>query len=177
MFVVGTVLLVRFSRRALTNPEAHGFYRFFVFEGILVLVLLNQPCWFRDPFSPQHLLSWLLLGASIYLVVQSFFLLRRLGGRVERSDMPENHAFENTGRIVDEGLYRYIRHPMYASLLYLGWGAFLKQITFISVILIVLVTVFVIIAARVEERENLAFFGSDYFHYMQRTKMFIPYIV
>ncbi len=177
LFIIGTILLVRFSRRALNNPAAHGFYRFFVFESILMLVLLNQPSWFSTPFTPQHLLSWLLLGISILLIVHSFSLLRRLGGQAERPTMPENHTFENTEQIVAEGLYRYIRHPMYASLLFLGWGAFLKQITFLSVVLILLVTVFVIIAARVEERENLSFFGSDYLDYMQRTKMFIPYVV
>ena len=142
-----------------------------------MLLLLNQPYWFRDPLTPQHLLSWILLGVSIFLIIQSFSLLQRLGGRAERAAMPENHAFENTVQLVEEGLYRYIRHPMYASLLFLGWGAFLKQITFISVILILLVTAFVVIAARVEERENLAFFGSDYLLYVQRTKMFIPYVV
>jgi len=177
LFIIGTILLVRFSRRALKNPEAHGFYRFFVFEGILVLVLVNQPYWFRDPLTPQHLLSWLLLGVSIFLIIQSFSLLQRLGGQAERAAMPENHAFENTVQIVEEGLYGYIRHPMYASLLFLGWGAFLKQISFLSIILILLVTALVIIAARVEERENLAFFGSDYLLYMLRTKMFIPYII
>ncbi len=177
LFVIGTILLVRFSRRALKNSEAHGFYRFFVFESILILVLLNQPYWFSAPFTPQHLLSWLLLGISIYLIIQSFSLLRRLGGQAERPAMPENHTFENTVQIVDEGLYGYIRHPMYASLLFLGWGAFLKHVTFLSIVLILLVTVFVIFAARVEERENLSFFGPDYLDYICRTKMFIPYIV
>ena len=177
LFIIGTILLVQFSRRALKNPEAHGFYRFFVFEVILMLVLLNQPVWFNDPLSPPHLLSWLLLGASIFLIVRSFSLLQRRGGQAERAAMPENHAFENTVRIVDEGLYGYIRHPMYASLLFLGWGAFLKQVTFLSTILVLLVTVFVVMAARVEEHENLSFFGSDYLDYMQRTKMFIPFIV
>jgi len=177
LFIVGTILLAVFSRRALKNPESHGFYRFFVFEGILMLLLLNQPYWFHDPFIPQHLLSWFLLGVSIFLIIQSSLLLHRLGGQAERVAMPENHAFENTVQIVEEGLYRYIRHPMYASLLFLGWGAFLKQITFISTVLILLVTAFIVIVARVEERENLSFFGPDYRFYMQRTKMLIPYIV
>jgi len=176
LFILGTLFFVWFSRRALSNPQVHGFYRFFVFEGVLSLVLLNQPYWFRDPLNPQQLFSWFLLAGSIFLIVKSFTLLKQLGGQVERAAMPENHAFENTAHLVEEGLYRFIRHPMYSSLLFLGWGALFKHITFLNLTLIVLVTVFIYMAARVEERENIDFFGVDYADYRQRTKMFIPYI-
>jgi len=176
LFIVGTIFFVWFSRRALSNPQAHGFYRFFVFEGVMVLLLLNQPYWFREPLTPQHLFSWFLLASSIFLIVKSFTLLKKLGGQAERAAMPENHAFENTAHLVEEGLYRYIRHPMYSSLLFLGWGAFFKHTTFLTLTLIVLVTIFIYMVARVEERENIDFFGVEYAGYRQRTKMFIPYI-
>jgi len=176
LFILGTLFFIWFSRRALNNPQVHGFYRFFVFEGILLLMLLNQPYWFREPLTLQHLFSWFLLGSSICLIVKSFILLKQLGGRAERAAMPENHAFENTAHLVEEGLYRYIRHPMYSSLLFLGWGAFFKHISFLTLTLIVLITAFIYMAARVEEQENIGFFGVDYKDYRQRTKMFIPYI-
>ncbi len=177
LFIIGTLFFIWFSRRALGNLQAHGFYRFFVFEGLLILLLLNQPYWFLEPLTLQHLFSWFLLASSIFLVVQSFTLLRRLGGQAERTAMPENHAFENTAHLVEEGLYRYIRHPMYSSLLFLGWGAFLKHITFLTLTLIGSITVFIYIVAWVEERENLQFFGTVYADYRQRTKMFVPYIL
>ena len=176
LFIIGTIFFVWFSRRALGNPQRHGFYRFFVFEGLLILLLLNQPYWFLEPLTPQHLFSWFLLASSIFLVVKSFTLLRRLGGRSERAAMPENYAFENTARLVEDGLYRYIRHPMYSSLLFLGWGAFFKHITFLTLVLIGLITIFIYIVARVEEQENIDFFGVGYADYRQRTKMFIPYL-
>jgi len=176
LFIFGTFFFVRFSRRALGNPQAHGFYRFFVFEGVLLLVLLNQPYWFSEPLTLQQLFSWLLLASSIFLVVKSFTLLKQFGGQGERVAMPENYAFENTVHLVEEGLYRYIRHPMYSSLLFLGWGAFLKHVTGLTLLLVGLITFFVYIAARVEEQENLQFFGAVYAEYRQRTKMFVPYI-
>ncbi len=176
LFVICTLFFVRFSWRTLKNPGAHGFYRFFVFEGLLLLVLLNHPYWFRDPFSPLHLFSWLLLLASIFFVVQSFLLLKRRGGHARRDEMPENHTFENTVQVVEVGLYRYIRHPMYASLLFLGWGAFFKHITLLNIVLIILVSALLAVAAKVEERENIRFFGAVYMEYMQRTRMFIPWL-
>ncbi|MCK7540462.1 MAG: hypothetical protein MZV63_61010 [Marinilabiliales bacterium] len=35
--------------------------------------------------------------------------------------------FEKTTELVTSGIYRYIRHPMYSSLLLLAWGIWLKQ--------------------------------------------------
>ena len=91
--------------------------------------------------------------------------------------MPENHSFENTVHVVEEGLYRYVRHPMYSSLLFLGWGAFFKHINGLNVGLILLASAFLIATAKVEERENIRFFGPVYTEYMQRTKMFIPWLL
>ena len=177
LFIICTLFFVRFSWRTLGNPGTHGFYRFFVFEGLLLLILLNHPYWFRDLFSPLHLFSWFLLFTSIFFVIQSFLMLKQCGGHAEREEMPENHSFENTVHVVEDGLYRYIRHPMYGSLLFLGWGAFFKHITPLNIGLILSVSAFLIAAAKVEERENVRFFGPAYVNYMQRTRMFIPWLL
>jgi len=177
LFIFGSIFFLYVSRRSLLNPGSHGFYRFFVFEGVLTLLLLNHPYWFRDPFSAGHLVSWLLLSISIYCIVHSLIMLKKQGGHAEREDMPENFSFENTVHVVDEGLYRYIRHPMYGSLLFLGWGAFLKNITPFTLGLVLFVTGFLIVVVKVEERENIRFFGADYEVYMKRSRMFIPWIL
>lgn len=176
LFTLGTIFFIRFSWRALHNPGSHGFYRFFVFEAILLLILLNHPYWFTNPFSPLHLLSWFLLLMSILLVLQSVRLLKK-GGYAERQEMPGNLTFENTDHIVEEGFYRTVRHPMYSSLLLLGWGAFFKHITLVNIILICLTSGLLIATAKVEERENLRHFGAAYAEYMRRTKMFIPWLL
>jgi protein-S-isoprenylcysteine O-methyltransferase Ste14 len=103
-------------------------------------------------------------------------LFKRDGGHAERQEMPENFSFENTARLVESGLYRFIRHPMYSSLLFLAWGAFLKHITPLNTVLIFTVSAFLTACARVEERENIRFFGATYDGYMKRTKMFIPWL-
>lgn len=177
LFIICTLVILRVSWRALSNPGAHGFYRFFVFEGVLLLILLNHPYWFVDPFSPLHLVSWVLLLASVFFVIQSLLMLKQAGGHGDREEMPENFSFENTVHVVEKGLYRYIRHPMYSSLLFLGWGAFLKHFTLLNMGLILLVSGFLIAAAKVEERENIRFFGPVYVDYMERTKMFVPWLL
>jgi len=177
LFSLSTFFFLRVSWRSLHNPGTHGFYRFFVFEGILLLVLINQPHWFVDPFSVQHILSWCLLLISICFICQSLWMLNKRGGYAERKEMLENHAFENTINVVESGLYHYIRHPMYSSLLFLAWGTFLKQVSTVTLVLVGFVSVLLLITARVEEKENIRFFGDSYREYMKRSKLFIPWIL
>ena len=46
ILVATTGVLAYVSRRSLLRPRTHGFFRFFVFEAILALCLLNLPVWF-----------------------------------------------------------------------------------------------------------------------------------
>lgn len=176
VFFVLTILFVIVSRRSLLNPRSHGFYRFFAFEGITFLALHNHPVWFNDPFSFQQCISWLCLFVSIVLVVRGLRSLVLIGGNRVRHDAPENLTFENTQNLVQNGLYQYIRHPMYTSLLLLAWGAFLKHISTETAVVVALVSVSLFLTAKVEERENIRFFGPQYCDYQRRSKMFLPFI-
>ena len=64
-FAVLSAGLIYISRASLRAPRSHGFYRFFAWEFILALFLLNVNAWFRDPFSWHQLASWFLLIVSI----------------------------------------------------------------------------------------------------------------
>ena len=150
------------------NTRAHGFFRFFAWEAILALILLNVDVWFRDPFSLLQIVSWILLVICIALVIHGFYLLRVIG-------KPQGD-FENTTVLVKKGAYKYIRHPLYSSLLFLAWGAFLKDISISSIALVILSTIFLVLTARMEEQENIARFGKSYADYIKETRMFIPFI-
>ena len=176
LFLIVTFFFTVLSRRSLLNPCSHGFYRYFAFEGVAFLVLYNHSVWFDHPFSMIQCLSWLFLLLSIILVVRGFDVLRRIGGQRVRQCCPENLSFENTQHLVQDGLYRYIRHPMYTSLLLLAWGAFLKQVNLPTVAAVAFVTLALFLTAKVEETENITYFGSDYLTYRQRSKMFLPFI-
>ena len=177
IFILITTILIYISRNSLKNIGSHGFYRFFAFEVILALFLTNYPHWFEDRFSSQQMLSWMLLAISLALLFNSLWLLKRQGGNKEREEMPENLTFENTTNLIKEGVYHHIRHPMYSSLLFLGWGIFLKSITLVTLLLVLFITLFLYLTAKVEERENIEFFGEKYKCYMRHTKLFIPWVV
>jgi protein-S-isoprenylcysteine O-methyltransferase Ste14 len=176
VFAIGSLLIIRISRGSLHRRDAHGFFRFFAFEAILGLVALNAAVWFSDPFSLRQLVSWALLLTSLLLAVHGFHLLRRVG-RPDRSiEDPTRLGVEKTTRLVRSGAYRYIRHPLYASLLALAWGAFLKAPSWPGVLLAAIATGAVYLTARVEEQENIRNFGTEYIEYMRETRMFIPFV-
>jgi protein-S-isoprenylcysteine O-methyltransferase Ste14 len=177
IFAAGTAFFAWVSRRSLARPRSHGFYRFFAWECILALVLLNFPVWDVDPFAPRQLASWLLLLISPALAIHAVQLLRSLGQpSLQRADT-ELLFFERTSHLVTTGAYRYVRHPMYTALLFLGWGAFLKDASPVSVALVAGMTVLLLLAALREEAECLKYFGAAYADYMRRSKRFIPFLV
>jgi len=169
IFAVVSVAIVLLSWKSLRNLRSHGFFRFFAFECALGLLLLNVGYWFREPFSIIHIISWLLLLSSLAMVVNGFYLLRMEG-------RPKS-GIENTTMLVRRGIYKYIRHPLYSSLLLFGWGVFFKNPSLLSASLVVVASAFLVATARVEEMENVRKFGDDYVAYIRETKMFIPFII
>ena len=176
IFILGTITVVLISRKSLRSLNYHGFYRFFVFEFTLILVVLNFPHWFENPFSFKQIISWILLIVSLLLLAQSIYFFKHYGGVKKRRDNTTNFEFENTVTLIREGIYKYIRHPMYGSLLFLAFGVMLKYISILTISLAVATLIFIIFTAKTEEKENIKFFGTDYVDYMQTTKMFIPFV-
>jgi len=178
IFGVATLFLGYISRASLLRPKSHGFYRFFVFEIIVLLVLINVPRWFIDPFSWHQIVSWILLMSAFIPLILGVRALR-LHGRPDASTRPETEllAFERTSRLVREGIFRFIRHPMYSSLLLLAWGIFFKVLSGTGVALAILATAGLMLMAKIEEAECMLVFGQEYREYMRHTRRFIPYVL
>ena len=177
VFAVVSVSIIWVSRRSLCHPTSHGFSRFFAFEAILALIVLNAPHWFAHPFGVRQLASWLFLCVSLVIVVWGFVLLRRLGGFSPTAEVSPAFKWEDTGHLVTTGIYRYIRHPMYSSLLFLAGGALLKSVTISTLFLGAAASLALAATAKSEEAENVARFGQEYRDYMTRTRRFIPFLL
>jgi len=177
LFAIGSAVLAVFSRRSLPRLQSHGFYRFFAWEALLGLFLLVVPQWFQSPLAWYQLISWIALAVSLGLAIEGFRLLRQIGqpgaARVDGALL----GLEKTSRLVTVGVYRFIRHPLYSSLLFLAWGMFFKSPSVLNGALSLLATALLTVTARVEEAENVRFFGQAYADYMQRSRMFIPWVL
>jgi protein-S-isoprenylcysteine O-methyltransferase Ste14 len=176
VFVVGSAIIVYVSRASLLAPRSHGFYRFFAWETILALTVLNLDHWFDNPFAWHQLVSWFLLIVSLFPVIHGVRRLKQMGEQNAQRDDAPMLEFEKTTTIVTAGAYRYIRHPLYSSLLFLAWGVAFKVPSWLNGLLAVVVTLFLVATAKAEEVEDIRFFGAPYQEYMKKTKMFIPFL-
>jgi protein-S-isoprenylcysteine O-methyltransferase Ste14 len=175
-FLILSIPVVIFSWRSLSRLTNHGFYRFLAWECILWLAVNNITYWFQDPFSFRQIVSWIFLFYCIYPVTAGTILMKRTGKPDQDRDK-SLYTFEKTTELVDTGIFKTIRHPLYSSLLFLTWGIFLKHVTLLMLVFALLSTAFLFATALMEERENIAFFGEKYREYRRRTKMFIPYVL
>jgi protein-S-isoprenylcysteine O-methyltransferase Ste14 len=166
----GTLLILIFSWFfSIQHKRYHGIPRFFAFESIYLLVLLNIKVWFQHPFSLFQIVSWILLILSAYFGLAGFLLLKRKGNSTGN--------FENTSALVKSGVYSLIRHPLYFSLFLLGTGVMMKEPDPPALIFGVINLVAVYLTSLAEENEMVEKFGEPYKEYMKETKMFIPFIL
>ncbi len=86
-------------------------------------------------------------------------------------------VIEEAHQLITNGIYKYIRHPMYLGFLILFFG---YSLSFGSIIMTTLITflLFLIFKSRMEIEEKLliAKFGKKYHLYIECSKKLIPYI-
>ncbi len=176
LFLLLTAFITAVSWRTLFQVKSHGFPRYFAWVGMAWLFASNYPYWFHDPFSMHQLISWILLIIALIVVAYGGRQFLKQGKIDKNREADTLFGFEKTTALVDDGIYSYIRHPLYASLIYLTWGIYFKHPTLLLIGISVLCTVLLVLTMRYDERECIAYFGDSYRDYMKRSKMFIPFV-
>jgi len=164
------------SWRTLFNVRSHGFSRFISWECIIWLFANNYLYWFKDPLKLNQIFSWILLFISAYHVIAGVLLMKKFGKANKSRNENTLYQFEQTTKLVDRGIFKYIRHPLYSSLVFLTWGILLKNPDLHLLIVSIVSTIFLYITAVFDERECIQYFGDKYNDYRKRSKMFIPFI-
>lgn len=103
--------------------------------------------------------------------------MKKKGNAGKKREDNTLYNFERTSELVDSGIFKHIRHPMYSSLIFLTWGIFFKNATYGLLLVSALSSLFLILTSLFDEKECILYFGEKYRYYMKRSKRFIPYIV
>ena len=177
LFGLLSVPVIIISWRTLFDIKSHGFYRFFSWECIVWLFVSNYKYWFKHPFNILQIISWVLLIISAYMIIAGVMTIKKKGKSSKTRKESTLYKFEQTTKLIDKGIFGYIRHPMYSSLLFLTWGVFLKHITGIELGVALISTLFLFLTSLNDEKECIIFYGNSYLEYMKRTKRFIPFVV
>jgi protein-S-isoprenylcysteine O-methyltransferase Ste14 len=78
-----------------------------------------------------------------------------------------------TGEIKKNGLLGVIRHPMYFTLIIYLWC---QTFRLTDIVVNTLLTIYVIIGTKLEERKLVLEFGEAYIKYQQEVPMLIPFL-
>ena len=74
------------------------------------------------------------------------------------------------------GIHRFMRHPLYTGTNLVVWGFFFLFPYLNNLIAVVLLTLYVVIGIRFEEKKLIAEFGEQYLSYMKKVPSLIPRI-
>ncbi len=83
---------------------------------------------------------------------------------------------ERPGRVIKEGIFRYVRHPLYLASRLFYLSLFHMTFSIASAVVMVFGAIFYTYLANYEEKLMLRRFGSEYEQYMMTTGKFLPRI-
>ena len=167
-----------FARRRL-GPAGARYYRlFFSLQAGITLLPALYLAWrlpdaviYRIP-APWNLLTLLLqilALAGLWVGVRQTGAMQFLG---LDALITGNQA--DKARLVTDGLYRWVRHPLYTCGLLLLW--LLPTMTWNLLALAAGLTVYILVGIYFEERKLLREFGPAYAEYRRRTPALVPFL-
>jgi protein-S-isoprenylcysteine O-methyltransferase Ste14 len=79
--------------------------------------------------------------------------------------------------LVQEGLHRVVRHPLYLSTFIFLWGVLLFIPTWSVLIVNTIITIYTLIGIRFEEYKLVQIFGEQYVQYREKVPKILPRII
>jgi len=156
-----------------------------IYDFLLLLMFLLSPFFLIAAFYENMLLISLILpfwdnlivsyiGFVFYLSAGIFVIV----GRVQLGKFGSGELItEEDHKLNTEGVYKYIRNPMYsgAFIAVIGFGLVFRSII---TLLIVSIFYFILFKMRIDEEERLLYeaFGEEFTNYKKKSKKLIPFI-
>ncbi len=140
------------------------------FIGIVLYQFKMEQLVLFDP--PQFLrIIAIAIGGIAGLIIILYIL------RYFRSFLNEPMAIHGTRKpLVTNGAYKYVRHPLYIVTFVFIWSAFVLLPWLSSLICVVIVTTYTVLAIPLEEKKLEMEYGDAYTQYKKRVPRLIPRI-
>ena len=154
------------------GPYYRLFYTVFAAGSFGVVIALQLSL--TSPLLVQPGLSMFIAGIAGLLtgliimgicIRRYFFRLSGLRGLLQQ---------DNSQVLLQNGLHKYVRHPLYLGTFLFIWSLFLLFPSLSAAIANGIITLYTIAGARLEEQKLVEMFGPVYTNYRQKVPMFIP---
>jgi len=166
-------------RRAASPPAFDRYYRFsynfFALASFFPVALMlysfpDRPLY--SIVSPWIYLTVILQGLAAFSLIAAVMQTgpSEFMGLAQLSEIGEHKP----PALITDGLYAYVRHPLYSGLLAFGW--LIPEMTINRLALLAVLTLYILIGAWFEERKLLKDFGEAYAEYKARVPRLIPKI-
>jgi protein-S-isoprenylcysteine O-methyltransferase Ste14 len=176
--VLISIAVTDFAQRRLGRH--YRFYR--LFYNTVALITIAPLLWctarmagpaFFTWKGPLMGLKWLVNLAGVLLfaaALRHYSFLHLLGARqILEGNRP---AAATPGGIVSTGVLGLIRHPFYSGALLLFWA---QDLDGTRLMVNSILTAYVVIGTRLEERKLIREFGDEYIAYQKQVSMFFPW--
>ena len=157
----------------------------------------------EDNMSSEEIFRLILINAFIIIPLVSYFYFKDYNYEIPDNiknigffimifalfcaiqtsyDLGDNYSYtlqiRENHELVETGIYKYIRHPMYFCGLLFIIGQSLLMPNKIGIITN-LIVIYIFATGRIPDEENMLIkkFGNQYIEYMKKTKSVIPYIL
>lgn len=136
------------------------------FQTFVQLIPMEYPAWGQSLWLKT--IGWGLLLMGAVLALGSALTLRLKG--------KPSSGWEHTTQLIETGIYRWIRHPLYLAALLVVTGAALLRAALITLVLLFPSMACFFLAALYEDRFNADKFGEEYRQYQAKSKLVIPFL-
>jgi protein-S-isoprenylcysteine O-methyltransferase Ste14 len=136
-----------------------------------LFVLFRECAYTTQLFAPR-----LGLTAILPSLFTCWLAGQALGQVAKARRLPQFFGFEEFPKLfIFTGAYTICRHPLYTAWLAAAWGLLISKPFLLTLFYNLLVTGFVVHAARQEERQMTALFGDRYRAYQKQVPFLLPY--
>ena len=141
----------------------------FILGGITVSKLLD-----KFIFNTKFHFNALMFSIGIILLLLSFYISSKTGKLLKRFGKEGNVPRFQTNKLIREGIYSCMRHPMHLGLMLMPFSiAFLmNSISYILIIAPITAILIFVLIKTIEEPEAIKKFGDEYIKYMKEVPMF-----
>ncbi len=156
--------------------KAFKYYRlaYSLFAAASLIFLL----WYQFSVVSSHIFlsTYIQLGASLFLIIPGLIVMviciKKYFYELSGIQVLKNKEQQIT--LQKKGLHKYVRHPLYSGTLLFVWGLFLMFPLLSNLLACVIITVYVLIGIKLEEKQLVIEFGNEYSNYAKTVPMLIP---